>query len=513
MNETSHYSNSRLRRSIVHFGFGRIANGALGFAILLLISGGLAPAEFGAYVVLGALIFLSIDLSMLGLDVIGSVYLPQYRVNASPSRLASFIARLLAFRLLTLLVCIVGLYLAMTPLVHFFHIEAWRDSALLCLLVVLFMGTATFFQHVIFVPLLLQGASQMNWLVRNVALAGLLVLLLATHEGRLSLAEVIEAEIFASAISVAVGFLQLGMYWRNQGVEDTTDDDWQAPTLRKLIRLGGFQFIGALLYHLGGPQPILLMAGRFLGPGAMAGFGFSMMLTGRLQAYLPAKIFWPLFQPKLVVAYTAKRDFSEVNRGASLLYKASLCILAPVFSIFIVYGEGALSLLSQGKYGDAAPVAAALVLTLIPLSHKTVLWGVAVTVERADVVARASVAALCTLPLAVLFFSLGFGTLGLVAAILIGTLVFNMQAIRGLRQAGFDYRLDLRGISKIGLATAATVLCLALVVEQSPSLPAAIAIVSAAIGLFLVFSFFLKPFTESERAAINRLLKRKAFVW
>ena len=112
-----------------------------------------------------------------------------------------------------------------------------------------------------------------------------------------------------------------------------------------------------------------------------------------------------------------------------------------------------------------------------------------------------------------MFLALGFGTLGLVAAILIGALAYNMTAIRCLRQAGFDYRLDLRGISKIGLATAATVLCLAPAVEQYPSLPAAMAIASAAIGLFLFFSFFIKPFTESERAAINRLLKRKAFVW
>ncbi len=112
-----------------------------------------------------------------------------------------------------------------------------------------------------------------------------------------------------------------------------------------------------------------------------------------------------------------------------------------------------------------------------------------------------------------MFLALGFGTLGLVAAILIGALGYNMTAIRCLRQAGFDYRPDLRGISKIGLATAATVLCLAPVVEQSLSLPAAMAIASAAIGLFFFFSFFIKPFTESERAAINRLLKRKAFVW
>ena len=196
-----------------------------------------------------------------------------------------------------------------------------------------------------------------------------------------------------------------------------------------------------------------------------------------------------------------------------LIYKGSLFVLAPILALYLVYAEALLDLLSKGKYGDAQVIATVLMATLIPASHTFLLSGLANTIQQAQAGAKGHLASLFTLPLAIVFLLLGSGPLGIVFALVCNALLYNVIVVHTLRRVGFDYRLDLVGIGKIGLAAGATAGCLYPFVVQNSSIYVATAVGLATLVLFLLFTLVFRPFTEYEQSMMNHLMKRKIFVW
>lgn len=507
MNSTqnSHYSLPAIRQAIAHFGIGKIVNGVLGLSIFLLIAQYLPSNEFRVYLIFSAIVSLSVNVSNIGIGVVGVAYIPKFRLQAGAARLFRFVLRLVGLRLLTLLICIGILYFAIDPLTGYFDIAPWRDAFTVYLLVVLFFGIVENLQLMVFEPLLLQGASQLTWLSRNLVFFGLLLAVTLSGDGTLHIQQVVYAEIFAAAAGVAMGLLQFFRYWRKQSKADTIAGEWRAPSARAMIELGGYDHASHLLQLSGSSNVLLLIAGKILDAPTMASFGFALRLAEQLRTYLPSQLLWKVIQPKLVASYTLDRDFSELKRRAGLLYKSSLFFLAPGLAVIALDGGRLLDLLSNGKYGDTRVMVAALLITLFPTSHKIVLWGVAITVEKTSAIAKGALSALVTGPLAILLLVLGSGPMGLVAAMMISAILHNAIVIYNFHRADLRYSLDLVGISKIGIAAAITVVCLAPVAHRIPS---TITVLFVTFGLFALIVFLLKPLTEQEQRLIQRLTGR-----
>ncbi len=513
MTPSTPYSFVRLRASLVHFGIGQIANGLLAFTILLQIARGLPLVDYGAYVVLVAVIQISMTFSMLGLDTVAGVYVPQYRLHAPSGSLLRFLGALLSLRILTLTVSAVLLF-ALSPLwTRYLGLEAWRAVLPPFAVLVLLTGLTDYWQRSVFQPLLQQGAAQGVGLARNGTFSSLLLWASWREPGALSLLHVLQAELWAvsAAVLAGAGFL-LRIWWLERSPRPDASA-WEAPPLATMIRMSGYNFASQLLYSVGDAHMVLLVAGRMLDMRSTAALGFCLGLYGQLLRYLPSQLLWGVIQPKLVAAYSRGRDFVQLNRQAMLIYKSSLFVLAPLAAFFAVSSESTLNLLSHNKYGDAHWLALMLLATIIPASHRHVLAGLANTVERPQAGALGNLAALTTVPLGTLLILAGFGAVGLVMALAINALLYNAIVIRTLAASGHQYRVDYPGLLKIGVAVAATALCLSPFKALETTASIALGAMVAAGALFLVWAYWMKPFSGYERSVMNEGFGRPLFIW
>jgi O-antigen/teichoic acid export membrane protein len=509
----THYSFARLRASLVQFGIGQVLNGLLGFAILLQIARGLSLMDYGAYVVFAALVQMGMVFSMIGLDTVAAVYVPQYRLHADPQALIRLLLRLLGLRTVTLM-AVAGLVYLVSPLWgHYLHLQSFEAVLRPFVVLIIFSGLVDYWQRGVFQPLLKQGFAQGVTFARNVTFSGLLLGFSWHGPVGLTLADVLGAEVWATSAGVLAGSGFFFWSWLHERTGPRPSHHWAAPSSGAMMRMGGYNYASQLLYSLGDSHMVLLVAGRMLDHASTAALGFCLALYGQLLRYLPAHLLWGAIQPKLVASYSQGRDFALLNRHAMLIYKGSLFVVAPLVAFFVVSSESVLNLLSHHKYGAAHWLALALLTTLIPASHRMVLAGLVNTVERPQAGAMGNLAALTTVPVGVLLVALGLGPFGLVMALATNAVLYNAIVIRALAAAGHQYRVDYTGLLKIGLAVAATALCLA--PFMMPEQTAVIVWVCLAVAgaLFLLCTYWMKPFTDYERRLMNQGFGRPVFIW
>jgi O-antigen/teichoic acid export membrane protein len=509
----SHYSFARLRASLVHFGIGQLLNGVLGVAIILQIARGLPLQEYGAYVVFAALIQMGMAFSMIGLDTVAAIYIPQYRMNAETSALMRLLLNLVGLRVLTLMLA-AGLLYVLSPMWgQYLGLQSWETVVRPFLVLMLLAGLIDYWQRGVFQPLLKQGFTQSVSLARNVLFSSLLLWASWSQDGVLSLVHVLKAELWATSAGALSGIGFFLWLWMREAPAAGSIPRWTPPPLRAMVRMSGYNYASQVLYSLGDSSMLLLVAGRMLDLQSTAALGFCLGLYGQLLRYLPAHWLWGAIQPSLVAAYSRGRNFVQLNQQAMLIYKGSLFVVAPLVAFFLVSSEGVLNLLSHNKYGDAHWLALVLLVSVIPGSHRSVLSGLVNTVERPQAGAMGNLAALCTVPLGVLLVTLGLGPLGLVIAVAANAALYNLIVIRTLTAAGFHYRVDHGGLIKIALAVAATALCLSPFIMRHPTAALALGLMVAAGALFLFWAFWMKPFNDQERSLMNQGFGRPVFIW
>ena len=511
MTENGYYSITKLRRSILHFAGGKLVNGTLGLSTLLLIARELPAEQYGAYLVIISVANLVTGASLMGLDAIGNMYVPRYRVHAGVVRLFRFILALLGARAITLLLCAIFVFFAAPLLASFFGIDEWVRIIRLYTTVVFISGLATFLRSAIFEPLLLQHASQVTIFARGSVFVGLL-LAISVQDVEAGLEDVVLAEVAGAGASAIVGFLCLLFFWRDSKYDRTNSGEWKAPRVASMIKSGMFDQISYVMQLSGNTQAILLVAGRMLGSTATAGFGFALMLADQLKQYLPGEVLAPVVRPKMVASYSVDADFRALNRRGMMLFKLSLFLLAPVVVIFLANGAGTLSLLSGGRYGDHVSLMLLLLVATIPLSHRTILFAISASIERLDIFALGGIANLVTVPLCIVLLSMGAGPIGLACAVLFSAVLYNGIVLRRLASAGFKYSFDYTSCYKILLAACGAAAILFLTTQADARLLVVSFISVGAVGLFLFFAWLLKPFSSHERSLVKQSMRLKLFV-
>ncbi len=142
---------------------------------------------------------------------------------------------------------------------------------------------------------------------------------------------------------------------------------------------------------------------------------------------------------------------------------------------------------------------------LVPLSHEIVLWGTGMIARRPGRVAWAGVSSLMTVPVCILLTHLGLGAAGLIGSILLSTITYNTLILHGLRVEGLIYRLDWRSLGKLGFAGIVAAGCL-MAIPSSPKSPALLAaICTTSLAVYLLVSWFLRPFDHHEREWMSEI--------
>ncbi len=507
------YSLTKLRQNLMHFGAGKVINGALGFVILLLLAQELPVPEYAAFVLFVAITRIAISFSSLGLESICLVYVPRYRANSQLKSVYSFITSLLTIRIATLLTGVCLLLLLSQTLTNFFDLLAWTSILSIYLWNILFIGLAEFWQ-VLYGALFLQKVAQRIWLVRNLIFFTLLGAHSVLGSTTLNLQDVIYYDLCASASSALIGFFELWLAWRSEAVKGVpAQKGWIAPSSQIMMKLGLSNYGNQVLLRLGDHHALLLLASLFLPTHALAALGFCLALLAQVHNYLPGMLFWRVIQPKLVANFSKTQDFENLRKKISLMYKGSLICLAPLLVSCITFGSPLLGLVSKDKYSDSNILAFSLFLALIPINHRFILSSLANILEQPRSIFLGSLTFLLTGPLTYLLLHFESGSLGIATALIITSLLYNTVVTYSLRENGFPYAIDFIGMGKIIIISFCTALITLTVLSQEPVLTHLMYNFFITCSTFVLMTYFLSPFTTIEKQLMIQLIPAQGLSW
>jgi len=294
--------------------------------------------------------------------------------------------------------------------------------------------------------------------------------------------------------------------------EAVGEADWQEPKLMEMRHTAIKMHLSEMLTMLYSPQIFVILIQRHLGLESAALFGFLRSLHEQISRYLPATLLMSLVRPKLVASYVSGGGMEELARNANLAGKLSLFVLMPLVAFAGVAGQETIGLISGARFNQTGMLFFGFMLVLIPFSQRQILETVAIAAGQSSLCTRAAMSGLLILPL---IYVLLLEHMGLWAAIIslgVGHLAFNGILLIGM-SSKVGYQADFAGFRKLVVAALAGYLA-ALSLTAITSVTVKLAGVAfLVVVVFLIAAYIAKPFTESERAKINRLINRRLFVW
>jgi O-antigen/teichoic acid export membrane protein len=507
------YSGAALSRSATHFLVGKAASALLTVILLLWLVRLLSTPEYGAYVAFVSAMELMLAITSLGLPWVAARYLPEFRLYGSGRKLNQFVWQLVG-GLGAFLVAGSLLLLTLIPWgLESLDLVQHAPAAKLYLLVVVVEGIARSIRDNVLGPLLQQGPAQISLVARNMVM--LFLVSVTVLRGPLHLHDLVLIEIAASLLGIFIAIHALVRYLRAHR-HLAGKDGWQPDNWRGRWRTALYMYFNHLVTMTYSPQAFVFLIQRYLGIEATAVFGFLRSLYTQIANYLPASLLFSLIRPKLIASYVGEGGIAELSRNANLAGKISLFVLMPILVFVWLENEELLRLLSGNKFLGAGQYLAALLLTLIPFSQRHILETVAVATDMSFMCMWGSTLGVLALPLAYILIESNLGLWGAIIAILAGQLIFNATLIYAITRAT-AYRRDVIAFIKLSASALLAFLATQQIAIQSGlpehGLLGMLFYAMASCGLYLLVAYYLKPFNVDERGRLNRLLKRKVFVW
>lgn len=508
MSVPSPYSSSEFKRSTLHFLAGKAVSALLSLIILLWMVRLLPTKEYGAYVVLVAGMEITLAITALGLPWVSARFLPEFRLYASGKMLMHFVWQIVAWISLFLIVGAL-LLLAAVPGLLPLELVQFADVAKLYLLLLLIEGLGRHIRESILGPLMQQGRAQICQVLRN--LGFLLLIGIEVSLGVVHLHHVVFAELAASLLGSILSLYGLIRYLREcrdlQG-----KDNWKPPKWSEMWRIARYMYLGNLVTQTYNPQVFVFLIQHHLGLEAAALFGFLRSLYVQVTNYLPAALLSNLIRPKLMASFVGEGGMAELTRNANLVGKLSMFVLMPILILVWLAGSELTNLLSGGKFDETSYYLAGLLLTLIPLSQRQLLEIVAVTSEKSHLCSWGAVLGVLVLPMAYLLLELGQGLWSVIIAIVVSQILFSSTLIITLTHTT-AYHFDVTGFFRLLMAA---VIGFVFAHQFALSMQGWLDLFLMAFlscSLFLLISYFIKPFYTDERERLNRLFNRKIFIW
>ncbi|MDO8413231.1 MAG: hypothetical protein Q7S51_05515, partial [Gallionellaceae bacterium] len=240
-----HYSGLRIKRSLLHFIIGKLAQALAGITFLILLVRHMASDNYGAYVALLAVLDIFYLVSGLGLSTIAQRYVAEFRMKASSRRLLQFLNHLFLKRAGYSLVFVVLLLLTrqwLLPLIGLDLHEKW----LLPLALLLITSASVFFLDEVLGALLFQGLSQSLAFFRSVI--KLFVLFYYLHYSLpITIEWALILECGVTLTSLIIGHFifryRIGMQLSQPDMHDSYESPAMTTTARKFY---GVQLVGQL---------------------------------------------------------------------------------------------------------------------------------------------------------------------------------------------------------------------------------------------------------------------------
>ena len=515
MNIGSAYSAKNLKRSLLHFAAGRSLSAILGIGLLLLLVRYLPRESYGHYIALAATLEIVQLFSSLGLMVVAYRYLPLLNSSQQNQKLFQLTWTITALRVITLTAG-TGIALIILTAINNKGWSLWPTNAtFIFALVIIFEGTARFID-VIFDSLLLQGHTQTSILVRNgLRLGGLAWLTMSDSSMTDPLVAWITVEALSSGVGLSLSLILLHLHLRKVKAKsaDTAPEAFSLDygKIRDFVLPNyAAQVIGLAQ----GPDITKIIFAKIAGAVQAGAFGFAASIHSMLQRYLPVFLLIGVIRPMFVATHQQGGSKQQLSNLASMVFKLNILLLAPIFLCVLLLGPQLTSILSGGKFPEAATHLQVLSILLLLQALHAVLGILLMIVEDGWANIKACVVGL-------LFFTIGcvaawqLSPAFLPAALVGAELAWCSVIMVALSKHGFSMRGMIGGYLRLALSGIIALLVgLALVqFVESPTAATSLAIASSVVIIFFISAAILKPFTAEERKKVNSLLPKPIFIW
>jgi O-antigen/teichoic acid export membrane protein len=493
------YGVSRLRRALIHFTSGRIAQAFARATLLLVLVRLLDVADYGAYMLLVGFSEMLLEVASFGILPVAQRYLPLMVTALPAARLSRFVSTIGFLQVGILCLITAGLWQAWPLITRWMgfsteQIAAAKPALWLFLLVPAFRFVADLLE-----ALLEQGKAQISRALMPTGRLVCIGLLLSMGTG-IDLGRLILIDVAVTACCLLLSWFLLRQSLRTLHAADADE----APPVAEMVRFAWQMAPVGLMGAMASPGAIRLAVASALGIGEAGLFAFLQSLQRLVGRYLPGTLLRGIVRPVLVSRAFQSGGMAVVESGAQLLLKTNLLIVAAGSVGIAVGGDALVAWASGGKFHDAGSILLLMFLTLGFTSQRSVIEMVMQITGHTSTLTATAVLA----PIA-LFAVWLYADLGLEVAITIIALaaaLSNWLSMSVLRRATGSFKTDWRGVmatvAPAGLTVGVGVLLRTIV---HPVLTAVIAL-----GLFSVMLFLFKPFSKRELAIIERVAGPRA---
>ena len=492
------YHLSRLRRALVYFVTGRLAQAAARAILILVLVRLLSLPDYGAYMLLVGLAEMQLQVASFGILPVGRRYLPQMLTSLPAGKLYCFVTTLIGAQLLVLSVIVLALWSAWVVVTPWFGFSA-HQAYVAKPAVLLFMLVPAFrFCSELLEALLEQAKSQTARAFmptgRVLGIGALVALGLDVNLHTIIMVDVI---VTATCLVLAWTFLQASL--RKLHAADGRGDI----PVREMLRFAWHMAAVDLMGATAAPGAIRLALANTLGVVGSGLFAFLQSLEHLVLRYLPSVLLSGLVRPMLISRAFQTGGMAVLRDGSSLLFKTNLLIVALGTIVVAVAGDTLVAWASGGKFTGAGLTLMLIFLALAFKAQRSVIEMIMQITGHTSILRATALVSPLSLLAVWLFADQGINVA--VSIIVVGSVISNSIAAQVLSRVVDGYVIDWRGLGAIYVLAALAVLTGALAAEAVPPLAAAGLAVAVYAGSILI----VRPFRVEEMHLVEQVLGRR----
>lgn len=499
------YGERRLKRAVIHFVGGRVAQALARAGLILVLVRVLPVADYGAYMLIVGLSELMLQVVSFGITPIAQRFMPELIQTLNLRRLLHFVATLVLLQILVLSLTTAGLGLgwrSITPLLGFSpeQTEATRYAVILFLLVPAFRFSGELLE-----ALLEQGRAQTARALMPLGrMIGILILIGVGRTPDLSVLVIVD--IVVTLICLILGYKLL--YSSLIAQHATGSESGQIP-LRQMAEFGWHMAAADLLGSTKQPGAIRMALANTLGVVDSGLFAFLQSLERLISRYLPGTLLRGIVRPMLLTRAFEPGGMSIVEAGTGLLLKTNMLIIAAGCVVIAVGGDELVDLISGGKFKDAGFTLLLMFLVMGITAQRTVIEMVMQVTGHTKTLRTTAIIAPIALAAVWAFSKYGLNVAIIIIAV--GAALSNGIAMSVLARSSTGFHFDWRGFFAMTVPAAVAIFLgwwLARSMHQVPA--AALALMFFGIALLVTRPFTLRESRIVERATgpwASRLFK------
>ncbi|MET0239903.1 MAG: hypothetical protein ABW184_08400 [Sphingobium sp.] len=379
------------RGNAVTFLSGRLLSLILLMAFQLLVVRVLPPVEYGRFAIVFAFAVLMQTVMSFGVPRLTPKYVGQAGWTLAPRTVRRLVIAILSFRLIaSIAAIIVGLVVA--------RMLGWIDwseggyilpASAYVLVSVLQVDT-----DAMALALGLQQVSRFA-LVGEAALRVIVVAVTAGSALGGRAEPLLWISTTTGLIAVLVLLISVIVALRRMPANEAVQRPLDRSEFRSIALSG---HASGMAWFASSPSTIRLIAGRYLGVVAFAGFSFMQTLAVSFQRYTPGMLVLPFVEPEVMRHYARTGDRSRLEAVLSLVVKIDLIAIGAAVVGTMIAGESVVSLMTGGRYVAQAYALPWLLAYLVTMSAYRAF-------EIVAVVLNASAALTRTLSLSILWIA------------------------------------------------------------------------------------------------------------